>query len=88
VVGAGSVIEAGARVDGSVLFDRVRVGAGARVSASVLGRGARIGASVVLDRAVIGDDVNVASGNELRAGARVWPGVDLGPTSVRFSTDV
>jgi mannose-1-phosphate guanylyltransferase len=87
VVGPGSVIEAGARVDGSVLFDGVRVGAGARVSASVLGRGARIGESVVLDEAVIGDDVSVASGNELRAGMRVWPGVDLGPTSVRFSTD-
>jgi mannose-1-phosphate guanylyltransferase len=87
VVGAGSVIEAGARVDGSILFDGVRVGAGARVSASVLGRGARIGESVVLDGAVIGDDVTVASGNELRAGIRVWPGVELGPTSVRFSTD-
>jgi len=48
----------------------------------------RIGESVVLDGAVIGEDVNVASGNELRAGMRVWPGVDLGPTSVRFSTDV
>jgi mannose-1-phosphate guanylyltransferase len=88
VVGAGSVIEAGARVDGSVLFGGVRVGAGARVSASVLARGVRIGESVVLDGAVIGEDVNVASGNELRAGMRVWPGVDLGPTSVRFSTDV
>ena len=88
MVGAGSVIEAGARVDGSVLFDGVRVGAGARVSASVLGRGVRIGESAVLDGAVIGDGACVASGNELRAGMRVWPGVDLGPTSVRFSTDV
>jgi mannose-1-phosphate guanylyltransferase len=88
VVGAGSVIEAGARVDGSVLFDGVRVGAGARVSASVLGRGVQIGASAVLDEAVVGDGACVASGNELRAGMRVWPGVDLGPTSVRFSTDV
>jgi len=32
--------------------------------------------------------VSVASGNELREGMRVWPGVDLGPTSIRFSTDV
>jgi mannose-1-phosphate guanylyltransferase len=75
-------------VEGSVLFDRVRVGAGARVSSSVLGRGVRIGGSAVLDGAVIGDGARVASGNELRAGMRVWPGVDLGPTSVRFSTDV
>ena len=88
VVGAGSVIGAGARVESSVLFDGVRVGAGARVSASVLGRGVRVGESVVLDGAVLGDDVSVASGNELRGGMRVWPGVDLGPTSVRFSTDV
>jgi mannose-1-phosphate guanylyltransferase len=88
VIGAGSVIGAGAEIEGSVLFGGVRVGAGARVSASVLGRGVRIGESVVLDGAVIGDDVSVASGNELRAGMRVWPGVDLGPTSVRFSTDV
>ena len=88
VVGAGSVIGDGAQVEGSVLFDGVRVGAGARVSDSVLGRGVRIGESAVLDQAVIGDDVSVGSGNELRAGMRVWPGVDLGPTSVRFSTDV
>jgi mannose-1-phosphate guanylyltransferase len=88
VVGVGSVIGAGARVEGSVLFDGVQVGAGARVTASVLGRRARIGETAVLDQAVIGDDVCVASGNELRAGMRVWPGVDLGPTSVRFSTDV
>jgi mannose-1-phosphate guanylyltransferase len=88
VVGAGSVIGAGAQVDASVLFDGVRVGAGARISASVLGRGARIGEAAVLDEAVIGDGVCVASGNELRAGMRVWPGVDLPPTSVRFSTDV
>jgi mannose-1-phosphate guanylyltransferase len=87
VVGAGSVVEAGALVEGSVLFDGVRVGVGARISGSVLGRCVRIGESVLLDGAVIGDDVSVASGNELRAGIRVWPGVELGPTSVRFSTD-
>jgi mannose-1-phosphate guanylyltransferase len=88
VVGAGSVIGAGAQVEGSVLFDGVRVGAGARVSASVLGCGVLIGESAVLEQTVVGDGARVASGNELRAGMRLWPGVDLGPTSVRFSTDV
>jgi mannose-1-phosphate guanylyltransferase len=87
VVSPGAVVEAGAAVTGSVIFDGARVGPGAVVTASVLGRGARIGAGTVLDQAVIGDGANVASGNELRAGIRVWPGVDLGPTSVRFSTD-
>jgi mannose-1-phosphate guanylyltransferase len=88
VAGAGSVIEAGAQVNGSVLFDGAWVGKGALVSDSVLGRGVRVGAGAVLDRAVIGDGASVAEGNELRAGVRVWPGVELGPTSVRFSTDV
>ena len=88
VAGAGSVIETGAQVTRSVLFDGARVGRGARVSDSVLGRGAQVGAGVVLEGAVIGDGAVIAEGNELRAGARVWPDVTLGPTSVRFSTDV
>ena len=88
VVGPGSVIAAGAQVERSVLFDGVSIGAGAQVSASVLGSGVWIGESAVLEATVIGDGARVASGNELRAGMRLWPGVDLGPTSVRFSTDV
>lgn len=88
VVGAGSVIAAGAQVEGSVLFDGVHVGSGAQVRASVLGSGVRIAGPAVLDGAVVGDGARVAAGNELRAGIRLWPGVDLGPTSVRFSTDV
>ena len=87
VIGAGSRIGEGADVTGSVLFDDVRIGAGARVRASVLGRGARIGEGAVLDDAVIGEGAVVAAGNELRGGLRLWPGVELGPTSVRFSTD-
>jgi mannose-1-phosphate guanylyltransferase len=88
VAGVGSVIEAGAQVNGSVLFDGALVCRGAQVSDSVLGRGAKVGPGAVLERAVLGDGASVAEGNELRAGARVWPGVELGPTSVRFSTDV
>jgi mannose-1-phosphate guanylyltransferase len=88
VVGEGAVIEAGAQVAGSVLFAGAKVGPGARVSDSVLGCGAEAGPGTVLDCVVIGDGACIAAGNELRAGARLWPGVRLGPTSVRFSTDV
>jgi mannose-1-phosphate guanylyltransferase len=42
---------------------------------------------VILDGAVIGDRSQIAPGNELRCGARVWPGVELSPTAIRFSTD-
>lgn len=87
VVGAGSTVDAGASVDGSVLFDGVTVGAGATVSASVIGAGARIGAGAVLDGVIIGARAEIGAGNELRCGLRVWPGVRLDETSIRFSAD-
>jgi len=37
---------------------------------------------------VIGDGAYIGPGNELAHGIRVWPGVRLEPTSVRFSSDV
>ena len=86
-VGAGSIVAAGAVVDGSVLFDGVTIGAGARVTASVVGAGARIGAGAVLDGVVIGTGAEIGARNELRHGLRVWPGVRLENTAIRFSTD-
>ena len=87
VVGVGAQVAADAWVSGSVLFDGAGIGAGARVTGSVVGRGAVIGEGVVLDGVVIGDAARVSPGNELRSGLRVWPGQELGPTCVRFSTD-
>jgi mannose-1-phosphate guanylyltransferase len=88
VVGVGAQVAADAYVSGSVLFDGAGIGAGARVTGSVVGRDAVIGEGVVLDGVVIGDAARVSPGNELRSGLRVWPGQELGPTCVRFSTDV
>jgi mannose-1-phosphate guanylyltransferase len=88
VVGAGSRVGARATVAGSVLFDHATVGDGAVVRESIVGRGAVVAAGAVLDEAVVGDGAFIAAGNELARGIRVWPGVRLGPTSVRFSSDV
>lgn len=87
VVGSGSTVAAGAVVAGSVLFDGVTIGAGASVTGSVVGAGARIGPGAVLHDAVIGSGADIGGGNELRHGVRVWPGVRLDGTAVRFSTD-
>lgn len=87
VVGAGASLARGSVVTSSVLFDGAEVGSGATVARSVLGTGARVEEGAVLDGAVVGDGAVVAGGNELRAGLRVWPGVRLAPTSIRFSTD-
>ena len=73
-----------------MLFDGAAIGAGAVVRRSVVGAGAshRRPATVVED-AVIGDGARAsARGNELRAGARVWPGVELPDGAVRFSSDL
>ncbi len=87
VIGPGSHVGAGARIDGSVLFDSAAIGPGAVITGSVIGSGARVGEGTVIDGAVIGDGASVAEGNELRGGLRVWPGIQLGPTAIRFSTD-
>jgi mannose-1-phosphate guanylyltransferase len=87
VVGAGATVGPGATVAGSVLFDAATVGAGAVVRDSIVGRGAVVAPGAVLDDAVIGDGAFVGAGNELARGIRIWPGVRLEPTSVRFSSD-
>jgi len=86
-VGAGCEVAAGALLDGAVLFDGARIGAGATVRRSVVGRRTVIGEGCLVEDAVLGDGVVLGARNELRAGARVWPGVRLGDVAVRFSPD-
>lgn len=83
----GAVVAAGAMVRESVLMPGAQVGSGALVERAVVGRDAVVDPGAVVVDSVIGDGARIAGGNELRGGARVWPGVVLAPTSVRFSTD-
>ncbi|MHA3700976.1 mannose-1-phosphate guanylyltransferase [Jatrophihabitans sp. YIM 134969] len=88
VVGTGASVGEGARIASGMVFDGASVGEGCVVTRSVIGRGARIGPHSVITDAVIGDDAVVGAHNELVHGARVWPGVTLPDTAVRFSADV
>ena len=88
VIGRGSEIGAGARVDTSVVFDGVEIEAGATVERCVIGAGARIGARAHLTDAVIGEGAVVGARCELQGGARVWPGVTLPDGGLRFSSDI
>ncbi|GAA2380672.1 mannose-1-phosphate guanylyltransferase [Nonomuraea africana] len=87
VVGVRAVVEAEASVSGSVLGDGCVIESGATVVDSLIGLGARISKGAVVRDAVIGDGATVGAGNELKAGARVWPGVVLPECAVRFSSD-
>jgi glucose-1-phosphate adenylyltransferase len=85
VLGPGVVVEKGARVEDSVLFDDVRVGRGAHVATAVvdercvLGRRAVVGGSAGRrlseeDLVLVGQDSTVGSGLRLDPGARLEPG--------------
>jgi mannose-1-phosphate guanylyltransferase len=86
-VGHRSVVEAGAVVEASVVFDGATIGSGAVVRHSIVGKGATIAGGASVDGVVIGDDAYVGPGNELARGLRLWPGTRLEATSVRFSSD-
>ena len=68
-------------------MDNVWVESGATVRDSVVASGAVIGADVVLEGAVVAENARIGAGVELTDGARVWPDVELPPSSIRFSSD-
>ncbi|TDH48264.1 NDP-sugar synthase [Mycobacterium eburneum] len=88
VVGRGAEIGPGARLDGAVIFDGVRVEAGSVIERSIIGFGARIGPRALIRDGVIGDGADIGARCELLRGARVWPGVAIPDGGIRYSSDV
>jgi mannose-1-phosphate guanylyltransferase len=78
VLGSDVRVAEEARIESSVLLDRVTVGARSTVSSSILARGAEIGEDCVIEGGVvIGEGAKIGPGNVLTAGARIFPGVRL-----------
>src|SRR6201996_7964432 len=88
VVGLGAEIGPGARLDGAVIFDGVRIEAGSVIERSIIGFGARIGPRALIRDGVIGDGAHIGARCELLRGARVWPGVNIPDGGIRYSSDV
>ncbi|MDY5786325.1 NDP-sugar synthase [Corynebacterium sp.] len=86
-VGRGSDIGAGSRVDDSVIFDGVTIEPGAVIRNSIIAAGARIGANARITDCVIGEGARIGARCELQGGMRVWPGVEIPDSGVRFSPD-
>jgi NDP-sugar pyrophosphorylase family protein len=74
-IGAGSQIADSVTIEDSVLWERVRVGAGARIRRSVLADDVYVGAGAILDEVV------AAHGVAIPDGAVIEPGTALDPTS-------
>lgn len=86
-IGRNAVIAPEAHVRGSVVFDDAVIGEGAQVVGSIIGAGARIGEGCELHGVVVGDGAVIGARNELRDGARIWAGIELPATSIRYSSD-
>jgi mannose-1-phosphate guanylyltransferase len=85
VLGPDVTIGAGARVERSVVLDGATVGAGCEVTDAVLAPRAKLGDGVVVcGGAMIGEDVQVAEGNVLAAGIKLFPGTDVPAGAIRF----
>ena len=87
VVGPGCTVAAGARVSGSVLMAKVRVGTGAVITDSVVATGAVVGERAHLAAVVIAEGASIGADVELLDGARVWPDAQIGDCAIRYSSD-
>jgi mannose-1-phosphate guanylyltransferase len=84
-IGAGARIAPGARVERSVLLDHVEVGEGTVVRDAIVASGTRIGPGCrVEDGTVLGADVRLGADNTLKAGARIFPRVELPERGITF----
>lgn len=87
VIGRGSEIGAGCRLDGSVIFDGVTVEPGAVIEHSIVASGVHIGANARIKDSVIGEGAHIGARCELLGGMRIWPGITIPDTGIRFSSD-
>jgi len=81
-VGPGAKIGDGAFVDASVIFPNVVIGENARVIKSIVSAGAVVGSGSQITEAVIAEEVNIGENSILEAGARIFPGETVAPSSI------
>ncbi len=78
VLGDDCVVDGGAEIRNSVLFDHVSVGNGATLKSCIIGSCCKIGMNAdIWPGAVIGDCVNIGEGAVIKGDARVGPNVDI-----------
>ena len=74
VIGDYTVVEAGARIDESIVWANSYVGRNARLQSCVVGRQCIIhGDARVAEGAVIGDGSTIGPGADIRPGVKLWP---------------
>jgi mannose-1-phosphate guanylyltransferase len=85
VLGREVTVGEGARVESSVVLDGASIGAHATVHSSIIGPEVSIGDHCHIDQGVVlGAGVKLGADNTLRAGARIFPGVQLPQGAIKF----
>ncbi len=85
VLGSGVRVGEGAHIEGSALLDGASVGLRTVVRSAIIGPGVTIGDHChIEDGVVLGQGVTVGADNVLRAGARIFPGVQLPDGAIKF----
>ena len=85
VLGQGVRIGADTIVESAVVLNGAEVGPGCTLRYCIIGPGARVGANTVVEGGVVlGEGVTVGADNVLRAGARIFPGVELPDSAILF----
>lgn len=84
-IGADCAIASGTMITRSALAGGVSIGESCEIEDSLLGEAASVDSEcTIAELAVVGPGASIARGNELRRGMRVWPDVEVGPSSVQF----
>jgi len=74
VIGAETVIQAGADIQGSVLWDGIEIGPGAVIKEAVIGRKTVVRANAFLaEGSVIADSCRIGESSVVKANVKVWP---------------
>jgi mannose-1-phosphate guanylyltransferase len=85
VLGERVTVHERAHIDSSVILDGCQIGAGARISGAILSPGVTVGERCRIDGCVvIGEKVKIGPDNTLRAGMRIFPGVELPAGAIAF----
>ncbi len=78
-VGAGAVVEAGARIGSlAVVAAGARIGADAEIDSSVIAAGAVVGTGAVVHGSIVGEQARIGAGTHVRGLAVVGPHAEVG----------
>ncbi|RIK07952.1 MAG: nucleotidyl transferase [Acidobacteria bacterium] len=84
-IGAGCVIGANTSITRSALADGVEIGRSCTIENALIGEASVVEQEcTIAELAVVGPGASISEGNELRRGMRVWPDVEVGPSSIQF----